>query len=356
MRELDKLAAELRTGKINRYDFLRGAAGLGLTAAVAASALDPFHAASVMAATNPNHTPAMTKKKSKYLIGFSQSELANGWRGAETDSMNAWAARPEIKAKYNFKMTIGNGDTSKQVTDVYDLVAAGCDLIVLTPREVDPLKAATDRALKAGIPVIEIDRTSKGKAGVDYVTAIESNFVLEAENIAKYFVANTTGPINYVELLGTTGASPAIDRHAGFHKIVDGISRFKMLDAQDGNFQLAPAKTIMSNWITRFGTKIDLVYGANDDMAYGAFQAAQQAGFSKPLRWASIDGTKRNIKLVSQGKWDIVVTCDPHFGPITFKTIDQYFAGKAIPTNITVNDYVITKANAAMLLSKGVGF
>ena len=59
MRDLEKLAGELRAGRINRFDFLRGAAGLGLSAAAAASVLDPFNAMQVMAASkgNPLITP-----------------------------------------------------------------------------------------------------------------------------------------------------------------------------------------------------------------------------------------------------------------------------------------------------------
>ena len=85
MRDLEKLAAELRAGKINRFDFLRGAAGLGLTAAAAVSASTPSTPCRCWPPANPNVTPAQVAKKAKYLIGFSQSELNNGWRVAETD-------------------------------------------------------------------------------------------------------------------------------------------------------------------------------------------------------------------------------------------------------------------------------
>jgi ribose transport system substrate-binding protein len=351
MRDLDKLANELRAGKIDRFDFLRATAGLGLSVAVAASALDPFNALAVRAAANPNVTPAHPAKKAKYLIGFSQSELDNGWRSAETNSMAAEAKKRA--AKYNYTYTVANSDTAKQVSDVGDLIAKGCDLVVLTPREEDPLRAATQKALAAGVPVIEIDRTSTGKAGVDYVCAIESNFVQQAEKVANWFVANTKGPINYVELLGTTGASPAILRHQGFHNVIDKYPRFKLLGAQDGNFTVPDGKKVMQNFITRFGTKIDLIYAHNDDMGYGALEAMREAGFTKKVYIGTIDGTKRNIKLVAEGVINIVVQSDPHFGPITFDTIDMYFAGQKIPLEITVKDHTYTKANAAMLINTG---
>lgn len=353
MRDLEKLAAELRAGKINRFDFLRATAGLGLSAAAAASVLDPFNAMSVLAGTNPNMTPAHPPKKTKYLIGFSQSELNNPWRTAESDSMNAEAAARS--AKYNYITTVANSDTNKQVSDVEDMIARKCDLIVITPREVDPLRAATAKALAAGVPVIEIDRDTAGKPGVDYVAAIESNFVTQGMKVAQWMVANTRGPINYVELRGSTGASPAIDRHNGFHKVIDSVRRFHLLDSQDGDFVQATAKKIVTNWITRFGTKIDMIYAHNDAMAVGAYQAMQEASFTKHVYIGTIDGWKRAISYVAQGKFSVCVQSDPHFGPVTFDTIDMYFSGKAIPPHITVKDHTYVRSNAAGLLSTGFG-
>ncbi len=352
MRELDNLAADLRAGKVNRFDFLRGAAGLGLTAAVAASALDPFHAMQVMAATNPNLTPAHAKKKVKYLIGFSQSELDNGWRTAETSSMAATAA--SLQDRYDYMSTIANSDTNKQVSDVGDMIASGADLIVITPREVQPLRAATAKCLAAGVPAILIDRDTGEKPGTTFVTEIESNFILEGQKVANYLAKSTgSAAINYVELRGSTGASPAIDRGKGFHGVIDPLKRFTQLDSQDGDFTLTTAKKIMTSWLTKFGSKIDLIYAHNDAMTLGAIQAMKQAGFTKKVYIGSMDGQKAVISLVAQGVVTICVQCNPHFGPPTFKVIDDYFAGKPIPGKIVNTDLTYTKDNAASLLSTG---
>jgi ABC-type sugar transport system substrate-binding protein len=354
MRDLDKLAAELRAGKINRFDFLRGAAGLGLSAAAAASVLDPVNAMAVMAASkgNPLVTPAHPPKKAKYLIGFSQSELNNTWRFAETKSMkDEWSAH--WSAKYDYAYTVANGDTSKQVSDVGDLIAKGCDLIVLTPREVDPLRPATVRALAAGVPVIEIDRKSAGTPGKDYLCLINNDQVAQGVNVAKYFIQNTTGTINYLELRGSTGAGPAIDRGGGWHKTIDPVKRFNMLDSQDGDFTLATAKKIMTNWITKFGSKIDLVYAHNDGMGDGAYQAVQEAGLTKKIHWGSIDGQNDVFSRIAAGQWDVCVTNWPFYGPITWKWVNAYFTGQKVPAHLVPTDYIVTKANAKSFIGKG---
>ncbi len=345
MRDLMELADALRAGKMGRSEFVRAAAALGVGAAgFAAVGFNPAFA-------DPNATPTQAAKKSKYVIGFSQSELNNGWRVAESDSMAAEAKKQADK--YDYRQTVANSDTNKQINDVSDLIAAKVDLIVLTPREQDPLAAATAKARSAGVPVIEIDRTTTGKAGSDYVTAIESNFVQQGNKVAQWMVENTKGQINYVELLGTTGASPAILRAKGFHDVLDHEKRFTQLGAQDGNFTLAGGKSVMTNYITRFGPKIDMLYAHNDDMAVGALQAMKEAGVTKQVYIGSIDGTRRGIQYVADGVFSVVVQSDPHFGPVTFDAIGKYFAGAAIPAKITVKDLTYTKANAAQLVSTG---
>ncbi len=348
MRDLSNILRDLKAGRIDRTEFLRLTAALGTAAAL------PFGVGRLpAAAANANETPMKMAKKGKYLIGFSQSELNNAWRFAEQTSMESEAkARGD---KYELKSTNANSDTNKQVSDVADLIAAKCDLIVITPREVDPLRAATDRAKAAGVPVIEIDRSSKGDAGTDFITVISSDFIGEGEKVGHWMVANTKGPINYVEFRGSTGAAPAIERHTGFHNIVDGEKRFALLDSQDGDFTLAGGKKLMTNWITRFGPKIDMIFAHNDAMAEGAFQALKEAGFSKKLFVGSIDGEKKAIEQVAAGNFSVCVQCDPHYGKRTFDTIDAYFAGQKIAPKITVADKTFTVANAKGLVDEGFG-
>jgi ribose transport system substrate-binding protein len=258
-----------------------------------------------------------------------------------------------VSSRYNYVQTIANSDTNKQVSDVGDLIAQHCDLIVITPREEQPLRTASAKCLAAGIPVIMIDRDTGEKPGTTFITAIESNFIIEGQRVANYLVSQTSGPINYVELRGTTGATPAIQRGQGFHGVVDKLSRFKQLDSQDGDFTLTTAKKIMTSWITRFGEKIDLVYSHNDAMTTGAIEAMKEAGFTKKVYIGTMDGQKNIIELVAKGQVTICVQCNPHFGPVTFGVIDQYFAGKAIPGHITNHDNVYTKNTAMALLNTG---
>jgi len=351
MVKYDDLEDLLKSGDLTRAQFIRAAAMLGVSMTTVGAALNGGSDVAEAAACKPSRTPAHVAKKTKYKVGFAQSELNNPWRTAETQSMKDEAKR--LSNRFIYTWNTANSSTNKQVSNVEDFIAQKVDFIVVTPREQDPLRAATAKALAACIPVFEIDRTSKGKAGLDYVTFIGSDFVAQGAKVAHWMVQHTKGPINYVELYGTTGATPAILRRKGFHHVMDKQSRFKLLAGQDGNFTLADGKRVMQNFISKFGSKIDMVYCHNDDMAFGAYQALQSAGINKKIYIGTIDGQRKAIQYVADGKFSVCVQSDPRFGPLTFKTINNYIAGKKIPAWVVVNDHTYIKANAKSLLSTG---
>jgi ABC-type sugar transport system substrate-binding protein len=341
----------LKRGDLTRGEFIRAAGMLGVSMTAIGAVLNGGSDVAEAAACQPSRTPASVARKAKYSVGFAQSELTNPWRTAETESMQATARQQANRFTYSW--TNAYSSANKQVSNVEDFIAKRVDFIVVTPIKEDPLRAATAKALAACIPVFEIDRKSKGKAGIDFVSFLGSDFFAQGQKVGRWMVQNTKGPINYVELYGTTGATPAILRRQGFHNIIDKHARFKLLAGQDGNFTLADGKRVMQNFISKFGSKIDMVYAHNDDMAFGAMQALQSAGITKHVYIGSIDGQRKAIQDVAQGKISVVVQSDPRFGPLTFKTINDYIAGKRIPAWVVVKDHTYVRSNAASLLNTG---
>lgn len=341
----------LKRGDLNRGEFIRAAGMLGVSLTTVGAVLNGGSDVAEAAACRPSATPAKVARKAHYKVGFAQSELTNPWRTAETNSMQSVFHAHKNRFTYTWNNAFSS--TNKQVSNVEDFIAQKVDFIVVTPLEQDPLRAATVKALAACIPVIEVDRESAGKAGVDFVTFIGSDFVAQGEKVGRWMAANTKGHINYVELYGTTGATPAILRRKGFHNIIDKQKRFKLLAGQDGNFTLAGGKQVMQNFISKFGNKIDMVYSHNDDMAFGALQALKSAGITKHVYIGTIDGQRRMIQDVAAGLVSICVQSDPRLGPLTFQTINKYIAGKKIPGWVVVRDHTYTRQNAAKLVNTG---
>ncbi|BDP40488.1 sugar ABC transporter substrate-binding protein [Deinococcus aetherius] len=285
-------------------------------------------------------------QKATYKVGFAQTESNNPWRIAQTKSMQDEAK----KLGYQLVYTDAAGSAAKQVADVDSMIAQRVDAIFLAPREEKPLAAAVKKARAAGIPVILLDRNvdpSLAKPGQDYVTFIGSDFIQEGQRVGQWLAKNMKGQARVIQLLGTTGSSPANDRRKGFEDAVKGNANIKILASQTGDFARDKGRQVMET-LLQAHPDVNVVYAHNDEMAIGAIAALEAAGKKpgKDVMVMSIDGGKEIVQLVVDGKVNYVVECNPRFGPKAFATLKDYAAGKKIPAKIINPDRDYTAQNA----------
>jgi ribose transport system substrate-binding protein len=295
--------------------------------------------------------PPPLKVKTVYKVGFAQTESNNPWRLAETASMQAEAK----KLGYTLVYTDAAGSAAKQAADVNSMIAQGVDVIFLPPREDKPLVPAILNAKKADIPVILIDRDvdhALAKPGEDYVTFIGSDFIQEGKRVAEWLVKKTGGKATIIELEGTTGASPANDRKKGFDDAIASQSGMKIVASQDGDFNRDKGRQVAETLIQAH-PEANVIYAHNDEMAIGAIAALEAAGKvpGKDVLVVSIDGEKDGVQAIVDGKIGAICQCSPLFGPIAFKTMQDYAAGKPIPPFIKNEDNFYDGTNAAKELA-----
>ena len=288
----------------------------------------------------------------KIVVGFSQMENNGPWRIAETNSMKEEARKRG--EKFELVVTDAQGQTSKQVSDVEDLIARRVKAIFLAPREFEGLAPAIQAAKQAGIPVFLIDREAAGKAGEDYVTFIGSNFVEEGQRAGEWLAKQSNGKAGIVELTGTAGSSVANDRSQGFKTAIKYKPEMQIIASQTGDFTRATAQKVMENIIQSKGKEITAVYAHNDEMALGAIQALQAAGMKpgKDVLVVSVDGEKAALQAITQGTMNVSVECNPRFGPIAFDTLEKHLNGEKVPTKIIVPDRFFDQNNAQQFVNE----
>ncbi len=288
----------------------------------------------------------------KIVVGFSQMENNGPWRIAETQSMRAEGVKRA--AKYELLVTDAQGQTSKQVSDVEDLVARGVDVIFLAPREEQGFESALQAAREKNIPVFMIDREVNGTAGQDFVTFIGSNFVDEGRRAGEWLVKQTSGKAGIVELLGTSGASVARDRHDGFAAAIKDHPDMKILTSQTANFNRAEGQKVMENIIQAHRKDITVVYAHSDEMALGAIQALKAAGMQpgKDVLVVAVDGEKAALEAIQRGEMNASVECNPRFGPVAFDTLEKYLRGEQLPPRIINQDRFYDTSNAAQFVAE----
>src|SRR5215211_2331209 len=285
------------------------------------------------------------EEKDTYTVGFAQTDLANPWRVAESESMRAEAKR----LGYTLIETDANQDTAKQIADVDSLIAQGVDILIFPPRESQALAPSVLKAKAAGIPVILIDRDVDheiAKPGEDYITFIGSDFVDQGRRAAEWLAKETGGEAKIIELEGTTGADPAIDRKKGFDDYIAGTFKgtptaegafagMEIIASQTGNFTRDEGRQVMET-LLQAHPDVTAVYAHNDEMAIGAIAALEAAGKvpGKDVLVVSIDGENAAAQAIVDGKLGATVECNPKFGPKAFDTLEAYARGEQIPPKI----------------------
>lgn len=288
---------------------------------------------------------AQAEEKEEIVVAFSQMEMNNAWRVAETTSIQEEAEKRGIKLIY----TDANGDTAKQVSDVEDIVTQDPDVILMAPREYDGVGPALEAAKEAGIPVLLLDREAAGVPGEDYLAFVGADFYWEGQECAKKLVERfgTEEEVNVVQITGTPGSSVAIDRQKGFEDELAKYDNFNIIATQNGEFTRSIAQSAMENIIQAQGDEIDAVYGHDDECAIGAIQALKAAGMKpgEDIAVVGIGGFKDACVSIQNGEMDGTVLCSPWFGPTAFDLVEKIVAGEEIDTKVVNPGYMIDASN-----------
>lgn len=188
--------------------------------------------------------------------------------------------------------------SAKQASDVEGFIAQKVNGILISPMTTDSLVPAIEEAVKAGIPVATVDR----KANTDVVLVhVGADNVEGGRAAGRYVVEKLGNQGTVIELEGTPGASPAIDRKKGFDEVVQ-ASNVKILVSQAADFDRAKANSTMENLMQAY-PKFDAVFGANDEMIIGAIEAMSAAGVDPSTKiTVGYDATTDALSYIKQGK------------------------------------------------------
>jgi simple sugar transport system substrate-binding protein len=277
----------------------------------------------------------------KLVLGFAQVGAESEWRSANTQSIKQSAKDAGITLKFSDAQQ----KQENQIKAIRSYIAQKVDVIAFAPVVESGWDTVLQEAKAAKIPVILTDRTIDSKDPSLYVTMIGSDFLEEGRKAGRWLVdkyKNVPGDVNIVELQGTVGSAPAIDRKKGFEEIIKADPRFKIIRSQTGDFTRAKGKEVMEAFLKAEGRKINVLYAHNDDMAIGAIQAIEAAGLKpgKDITIVSVDGVKGAFEAMMAGKLNVTVECSPLLGPQLMQAVKDVVAGKPLPKRIVTQESI----------------
>ena len=303
---------------------------------------------------------ASTAFAASLTVGFSQIGSESGWRAAETTVTQNQAKERGIDLKF----ADAQQKQENQIKAVRGFIAQGVDAILIAPVVATGWDDVLKEAKEADIPVILLDRQIEAPDSL-YLTAVTSDQVHEGKVAGDWLVKDVGAkPCKVVELQGTTGSSPAINRKKGFEQAIAGHSNITIARSQTGDFTRTKGKEVMESFIKAEGGGKDIcaVYAHNDDMAVGAIQAIKEAGL-KPgtdIKVVSIDAVPDIFLAMAAGEANATVELTPNMAGPAFDALEAYLKDKKAPAKwIQTESKLYTQADdpkAVYDAKKGLGY
>ena len=287
-------------------------------------------------------------------MGFAQVGAESGWRTANTKSIQDTAEAEGVDLKF----TDAQGKQENQIQAIRSYIQQKVDVIAFSPVVETGFDAVLQEAKAANIPVILTDRAVDADPSL-YKTFLGSDFVVEGEKAGDWLVENAAdsdvdgdGTVNVVQLEGTTGAAPAIDRAEGFASTIEAEPSIEITASQTGDFTRDGGKQVMESFL-QSDDSIDVVFAHNDDMGLGAIEAIEAAGLEpgKDIKIITIDAVKDGMTALADGKINYIVECNPLLGPQLMDLAQQVLDGEEVPERVLTEETAFDQAQAKEVLA-----
>ncbi|HJX41876.1 MAG TPA: ABC transporter substrate-binding protein [Anaerolineales bacterium] len=291
-----------------------------------------------------------------WVVGFSQIGSESEWRTADTISVqNAFLEDPTFTLIYSDAQQ----RQENQIKAIRSFIARRVNAILFTALVETGYGPVLQEAKRAGIPVVMIDRdVAKEDRGLR-LTIMGSDFIKEGEKAGEWLadylkkkgLDDGKKAINIVELQGTTGSAPAIERKTGFANVLKSHANWKITRSQTGNFTSSEGKQVMEAFL-KADKNIDVLYAHNDQMALGAIQAIKEAGLKpgKDIIIVGVDAVKGAFEAMVAGEMNASIECSPLLGPQAVLAMRDLRDGKKLPARIYTIEGIFDETNAAEAL------
>ena len=232
----------------------------------------------------------------------------------------------------------------RQVQQVESFIAQKVDAIILNPCEVEASSPAVDKALAAGIPVVNVNSETRSAP-----TAFVGSRDEDAGRIAMEYIAKRLGGKgNVVMMQGFMGQAGQIKRDAGAREVLARNPGMKLIAEQPGDWDRAKGMALMENWIQSYGDKINAVYGQNDEMAMGAVIALEQAKKKDKVIVVGVDAIADALAALKAGRLDATVFQDAKGqGETAVETAVKIVRKQAYDRSAMIPFQLVTRENVA---------
>ena len=264
---------------------------------------------------------------------------------------NSMKLQASMNPEIDLQIKDANYDVLTQIKQIDELIADSVDVLIVSPIQSKPITAVVKKAIKAGIPVLVVDRKTEGQQYTAYVGA--DNIEI-GRNAAKEIIAsNYNDSIRIIEIKGLAGSSPAEERAIGFQQVLDQFKKAQIVATIEGDWE---KESIQNRLIQLLNDDIivDYVFAHNDRMAVGAWEVARDLGMENEISFIGVDGlagTNGGIQAVKDGVLKATVLY-PTGGDEAIKLALKILSKESIPKNNILSTTIINELNADIMFNQ----
>ena len=191
-------------------------------------------------------------------------------------------------------------DADSQASQIETLINEKPDAIVVLPYDGAALTPVAEKAMEAGIPVINVDRLFSTPEAAR-TTILGDNYGIGVK-AAEFLAGKLDCQGNVVEIQGIAGISVTTDRSAGFADTIETLcgNGIEIVAQQPGDFNPDTGLEVMEA-ILQANDDIDAVYTHDDDMAEGVVAAIQNAGREDEMILTGVGGSCAAFDQIEEG-------------------------------------------------------
>ncbi|MFE7615943.1 substrate-binding domain-containing protein [Streptomyces sp. NPDC057496] len=309
--------------------------------------------------TAKSNAPAADDKPGKPVtIGFAGPQADHGWLNAINENAKSRAAE---YSEVTLETTEGSNDTAAQIGQVKTLINKKVDVLVILPADGKALTQVGLEAMRAGIPVINLDRIfASPQAYRCWVGGDNYGMGLNAGTYIGEQLKDKKGA-KVVELAGIDNLELTKQRSQGFADALKNYPGIDLVARQAAEFTVESGQAKMAQ-LLQAQKRIDALWNHDDDQGVGALRAIQQAGRDEFLMVGGA-GAKSAMDTIKAD--DSVLKATVLYPPtMAASAIDLAralgqgkgvggLAEQEIPTSLTLYSAVVTKENVDQYLPTG---
>ncbi|MEW2635647.1 substrate-binding domain-containing protein [Streptomyces sp. NPDC048389] len=306
-----------------------------------------------------DNAPVADDKPGKAVtIGFAGPQADHGWLNAINQNAKS---RAERYSDVTLEITEGSNDTAAQIGQVQTLINKKVDVLVILPADGKALTQVGLQAMRAGIPVVNLDRIfASPQAYRCWIGGDNYGMGLNAGNyIGEQLKDKPNAKV--IELAGLDNLELTKQRTQGFDDALKNYPNIRKVARQAAEFTVESGQAKMAQ-LLQAQSQFDALWNHDDDQGVGALRAIAQAG-RKDFLMVGGAGAKSAMDAIKAD--DSVLKATVLYPPtMAASAVDLARAlgqGKGIsgmaeleiPASLTLYSAVVTKDNVDQYLPTG---